>query len=78
MTDLVDSIPRVQSVLFNSRVMVMHEKGVLTIDECEKIFDVAEKKASTHPDVQRVVRAIHDEIPWHELYRQAAQHRPED
>jgi hypothetical protein len=76
MTDLVDSILRIQSVLFNSLVMVMREKGVLTIDECEKIFNVAEKKASTHPDVQRAVRAIHDEIPWDEMYRQAAQRRP--
>lgn len=71
-------IPFAITTLFQALIVQLMEKKVLTVDEGEHVFDVAEKRASRAKDAgdaPRLIRHVHDTLQWDKFYQWSAQQR---
>ena len=64
------------AILIQSLVVQLMDNQVLTVEQGQRVFDAAEKKAKqASPEAAHVVRAVRDVLPWDKLYEAAAKRR---
>lgn len=73
------AVHRAHLLLFEQLLAQMLDKGLFEVEDCQRVFDGAEKKASSepNPEVKRAVQIIHDDLPWDAMFRLAAARRAE-
>jgi hypothetical protein len=66
------AILRAQTTLFEALLFQLIEKGLFTVEDCERVFDIAEKKTDMPPaasDVKAVIQHTRDRMPWDAMHR---------
>jgi len=67
-----------QTVLFQSLIVQLIEARVLTVEQAERVFDAAFKRAKEKAEgagPARYVTRLHDTLPWDKLYVWSAANR---
>jgi hypothetical protein len=73
------AIPWAHTVLFQSLIVQLIDAKVLSVENAQRVFDIALQRASKQrerlPDAERLVQYVHDNFRWDDLYKTAAAER---
>jgi hypothetical protein len=71
-------IPVAFAIIIQALIVQLMEAKALTVEQGQRVFDGALKKAKKSqdaPDVSRLIQHIHDTLPWDKLYEASARQR---
>jgi|SoiMethySBSTD1v2_1073268.scaffolds.fasta_scaffold115207_5 hypothetical protein len=67
------------TTLFQSLIVQLIESMVLSVEDAQRVFDLALKRArkvrQSAPDAERLLQHVHDNLKWDDFYRWSAQER---
>jgi hypothetical protein len=75
----VQDVPWAVTTLFQSLIVQLIESKVLSVEDAERVFDLAivraKKEEQRAPDAGRLIQHVHDNLKWDDFYRWSAQER---
>jgi hypothetical protein len=69
-------IPVALATIIQALIVQLMDANALTVEQGQRVFDGALKKAKKSqdaPDVSRLIQHIHDSMPWDKLFAASAQ-----
>jgi hypothetical protein len=64
------------AILIQALIVQLMDSELLTVEQGERVFDAAAKKAkAASPEVEEVVQYVHDALQWDKLYEASSRRK---